>query len=70
MSKYLFVLFLFFPSLLLAQYNPIERISVDKDGFEAAAGGMSGFIQSSADGRYVVFVSADDDLVLSDNNGE
>ncbi len=69
MSKYLFAFIYLFPSLLLAQYNPIERISVDKDGFESTAGGMSGFIQSSADGRFVVFVSSDDDLVLGDDNG-
>lgn len=50
------------------QQGTTVRVDVDSSGHEAARGGKAPAM--SADGRYVVFESDSDDLVLGDTNGE
>ncbi len=49
------------------QAGTTERVSVAGDGSQAL--GFSGYPATSADGRYVAFVSAADNLVAGDANG-
>ena len=49
------------------QAGTTERVSVAGDGSQAL--GFSGYPATSADGRYVVFMSAADNLVAGDANG-
>lgn len=56
------------PGGLLADFNPIERVSVRSNGEEALGASMMPGMAASADGRYVVFVSEATNLVSEDFN--